>query len=97
MTSSAQVSTAAGRRYLQQLCKHWGHKFPADFTPEHGEIDLPLGRCLLDADDVHLIVRLEPKPDADLDRLEAVVVEHLQRFAFREQLEFRWERGDAAD
>ena len=39
----AEVPTASGSRYLQQLCKHWSHKFTTDFTPEQGTIALPLG------------------------------------------------------
>ena len=66
-----------------------------EFTPEHGVVELPLGLCVLDADDARLSIRLEPKPDADADRFETVVAEHLQRFAVREQLEFKWERSPA--
>lgn len=33
-TLTAMVPTTSGSRYLQQLCKHWSHKFAVDFTPE---------------------------------------------------------------
>ena len=36
--SQATVPTASASRYLQQLCKHWSHKFAVEFTPEHGTI-----------------------------------------------------------
>lgn len=90
------LKTAAGSRYLQQLCKHWSHKFRVDFTPQHGEIDLPLGRCVMDADAQSLTVTLSPSPDADLDRFETVVADHLARFAFRETLDFDWRRTPGA-
>lgn len=93
MTSTVRLPTAAGSRYLQQLCKHWGHKFEVSFTPEHGEIALPLGACVLDADAEGLTVRLTPAPEADLDRFETVVADHLARFAFREELAFDWRRA----
>ena len=92
MTSSVTLTTASGSRYLQQLCKHWSHKFETRFTPEHGEIALPLGACVLDADDRGLQVNLTPADGADLSRFETVVAEHLARFAFRETLEFAWTR-----
>jgi len=92
MTSTAIVATQAGRRYLQQLCKHWGHKFETQFTAEHGKITLPLGLCVLDADDHSLRVQLSPTEGADLGQFETVVADHLARFAFREALQFRWMR-----
>jgi len=42
-TSHADVSTEHASHYLQQLCKHWAHKFPIEFDPNHGVIDLSLG------------------------------------------------------
>ena len=34
--SEARIATASASRYLQQVCKHWSHKFAVEFTPEHG-------------------------------------------------------------
>lgn len=39
-TSHADVVTEHASRYLQQLCKHWAHKFPVEFDLNHGTIDL---------------------------------------------------------
>lgn len=96
MTSTATIPTATGRRYLQQLCHDWANQFPSECAPEHGCIRLPLGACLLEADDAGLRIRLEPNPDADLARFERVVAEHLLRFAAREQQEINWVRADAS-
>ncbi|TIW68350.1 MAG: DUF2218 domain-containing protein, partial [Mesorhizobium sp.] len=50
-TSRADVATEHASRYLQQLCKHWAHKFPVEFDPHHGAIDLTsLGRTVMEAD-----------------------------------------------
>ena len=92
-TSRAHVQTASASRYLQQLGKHWGHKFPVEMTPEHATIDLPFGRCTLDADAVQLTVDLAGSAEADMDKFEEVVAEHLQRFGHRETLVFDWQRG----
>lgn len=86
--SKAVVETEHASRYLQQLCKHWGHKFTVEFTPEKGRIDLGEGRIVdLSAVDKTLIVEVEAP---ELKRMEQVVEEHIVRFAFRETLSFDW-------
>ena len=93
----AEVQTAHASRYLQQLCKHWGHKFTVDFTPTHGEIALPFGPCILDAGEQTLTIVLSAKDAADLPRFQEVVEDHIKRFAFREELAFDWrDRGNPA-
>lgn len=89
-TATARAETAHASRYLQQLAKHWGHKFAVEFTPRAATIDLPMGRCALAADATGLDVILTGQPDADMARFRTVVVEHLQRFGHRETLTFDW-------
>ncbi len=91
--SEAAVSTEKGSGYLKQLCRHWGHKFPVEFDDAHGRIEMPRMACLLRATPEALAVRLELAEGADQARMEEVVREHLQRFAFREQLIFEWKRS----
>ncbi|MDH6234200.1 hypothetical protein M2281_004814 [Mesorhizobium soli] len=86
--SKAVVETEHASRYLQQLCKHWSHKFAVEFSPTEGRIDLGEGRVVdLRADDASLTVEVEA---AELPRMEQVVVDHIVRFAFREDLVFDW-------
>lgn len=86
--SKAIVETEHASRYLQQLCKHWSHKFTVEFTPEKGRIDLGEGRIAdLSADGTALTVEVEAP---ELKRMEQVVEEHITRFAFRETLSFDW-------
>ncbi len=94
--SEARVATAHGSRYLQQLCKHWSHKFTVDFTAERGMIDFGDGRaCALAAGGDALTLRATVPDGADAARFEAVIADHLKRFAFREDLTFDWRRlGD---
>lgn len=92
MTITATVPTTNGSRYLQQLCKHWSHKFETRFDPQAGEIDFPMGPIRMTAQESTLIVTLEPQDDADTDRFKQVVAEHLDRFAFKEApLAFDWQ------
>ena len=91
-SSQARVPTASASRYLQQVCKHWGHKFAVEFTSEEGHIPFSDGRiCNLEATPDVLSLRAEA-PDAEaLEQLQRVVVEHVKRFAFREELgEVQW-------
>jgi hypothetical protein len=96
--SQATIPTASASRYLQQLCKHWSHKFAVDFTPEHGTIPFDAARvCTLDASSEQLALRIEAADDATLEHTQGVVIEHLKRFAFREDFgEVRWERAQSS-
>ncbi|MBZ9703783.1 MULTISPECIES: DUF2218 domain-containing protein [unclassified Mesorhizobium] len=94
--SHADVTTAHASRYLQQLCKHWAHKFPVEFDPNHGAIDLSLGRTIMDADGAALHITVSSDDPGSIERLESVVADHIKRFAFREELTFDWKRAEAA-
>ena len=95
--SQATVPTPSASRYLQQLCKHWSHKFAVEFTPERGTIPFDeTRRCLLDASADKLALRIEAADTATLERMQGVVIEHLKRFAFREDLgNVQWTRAAA--
>ena len=88
----ASVPTAHASRYLQQLCKHWSHKLTVDFTPDAGTIGFPNGvHAVLSASATALQVRLEVPAGEDVERMQRVVAEHFDRFAFREApLPFAW-------
>jgi hypothetical protein len=92
--SQAQVPTASASRYLQQICKHWSHKFAVAFTPERGTVPFSEDRrCEFSAADGMLTMRIEAVDDATLERTQHVVVDHLKRFAFREDLgDIRWRK-----
>lgn len=91
MALTATVPTTHASRYLQQLCKHWSHKFDTSFDAEKGEIAFPMGPIRMEAQAEVLIVTIEPAGDADVDRFKQVVADHLDRFAFREApLTFDW-------
>jgi len=95
IASEARISTAAGSRYLVQLCKHWGHKFSVDYTPERGRITFAADRAAsFEAKPEVLVLRVEVADEGMLQRMQEVVVEHLKRFAFRENLgDVQWSRA----
>lgn len=94
-SSTAYVQTANASRYLQQLCKHWSHRFTVDFTPEEGSIDFGDGEGTVElaASPTQLRVQVSIEDSGDLPGLERVVAEHLARFGFREELIFDWQPG----
>lgn len=90
LIARAQVPTQAASRYLQQLCKHFGHRVPATFDPAQGRIEFAMGLCTLRAGEGALSLQAEAGDADDLRRLEEVVGSHLERFAFREGLRVDW-------
>lgn len=92
----AEVPTQSASRYLQQLAKHWSHRLYVIFTPEKADIGFPNGsKAKLIAHPDHLYVELASPDQETLAQMQTVLVEHLDRFAFREApLEFNWCSAD---
>jgi hypothetical protein len=88
--SVARVETERASIYLQQLCKHFAHKRPVEFTPEKGQISLSAGICRLDAADGVLTIRAEAEGAGQLTQLQDVIEKHLARFAFRNPVTLEW-------
>ncbi|HQZ13624.1 MAG TPA: DUF2218 domain-containing protein [Devosia sp.] len=98
MTVLARHATPKASQYLQQLCKHFGHKVPATFTETHGEVQMPLGLCVLDAADDLLTITITPNEPEGETRLVKVIAVHLERFAWKEGgLTLSWERDGVPD
>jgi len=101
-STTAYVPTAHASRYLQQLCKHWQHSLPVEFSPGRGSIVFPRdargadwaadGKATLIAGAEALTVMLDGSSEAHLEALKGTVARHLDRFAFREApLPFDWQ------
>ncbi|MDX2274409.1 MAG: DUF2218 domain-containing protein [Hyphomonadaceae bacterium] len=87
MQIEADIATPNASKYLQQLCKHWAHKMEVTFNAEQGLVPFaPDARCLLHAEADKLNLKLEAPDRETAARLGRVVVDHLRRFAFREEL-----------
>lgn len=93
--SHAEVATASASRYLQQLCKHFGHKVEASFDERAGTIRFSIGDCRLLAEGEALRLALAAPDGEALLQLQDVVGSHLLRFAFRESLMVEWRPGAA--
>lgn len=92
MDLAGTAATPHASRYLQQLCKHWGHRFDATFDAERGTVDFQDGSSVdLKATDdtLHLVIH---GPEDSMGPLKEVVEEHVDRFAHREgKLTYVWE------
>jgi hypothetical protein len=90
----ATAATAHASRYLQQLCKHWSHRFEVAFDPTAGRIDMGEGvvvslRATPDTIEVDLTTPLERA-----EKMREVIENHIRRFAHREpELAFVWSGG----
>lgn len=90
MLSEARVPTSRSSIYLKQLCRHFGHRLPAEVTGELGQIAFPYGSCELRAEPDELVLRVRAEDEEALARLEDVVGRHLERFGHREELKVSW-------
>ena len=88
--SRAEVVTDHASKYLVQLSKHWSHKFSVEWDETRSHIPFGQAQAWLEAKDGLLVAEIEA-PEADLVRMQQVVADHLNRFAFREgELAFDW-------
>lgn len=91
--SSATVVTPNAGRYMVQLCKHFGHKVPAQWNDHEGRITFEIGEAALRAAPSTLMMVAKAGDPESLTRLEQVMDSHLKRFAFREpQMDVEWRR-----
>jgi len=89
--ATATVATENPSRLINRLCKHWGHKFPAQHDEQKGEIELPIGNCRLQVTEGGLQVVVEAEEPEQLQKLKQVVADHLERMATGEALSFTWQ------
>ena len=86
-----RAKTASGSKYLQQLCKHWSHKFEVEFSETRGQVRFPSAVAIMEASADALLVTIETGDPESVGQLKEVVARHLDRFAFREApLPFEW-------
>jgi len=101
ISSTARVPTLHASRYLQQLCKHWGHNLTVAFNETTGTVTFPRkargadwpgdATLTMQAHGDSLECRLEASANEQLKALKGAVARHLDRFAFREApLQFDW-------
>lgn len=94
MRSSATVVTPNAQRYMVELCRHFGHKVPSEWSDHEGRIRFEMGRAALRAAPETLMLVADAPDTENLSRLEQVVDSHLKRFAAGEPgMAVDWRRG----
>jgi uncharacterized protein len=95
-TATAIVPTANAAKYMQQLCKHWGHKLEVDLSEQRGVVKFPAAVATFEPRPEALKVTIEGEEGEAVERMKGVVASHLDRFAFREApLKFDWSAAEA--
>ncbi|SFR49586.1 DUF2218 domain-containing protein [Litoreibacter janthinus] len=95
-TNTVRITTTRASTYLQQLCKHFGHKVEVQFDPHSGHIKFPFGQCDLSTEQDSLVLTVTAENQADQTKIRSVIASHLERFAFRENPKIEWQPKTAA-
>ncbi|QSB03985.1 DUF2218 domain-containing protein [Natronoglycomyces albus] len=91
-TSHARVDTDRPARYLKQLCSHFDRKANSTFDEEKGRTDFEFGVCEFLVEQGALVLDLTAGDLDQLDKLEFVVGDHLERFGKKDGLAVNWKR-----
>jgi len=93
--ASAQVPTRSGWKYVQQLGKHWSHKLAVELHEPQAVVRFSSALATMRSDQERITTLIEAEDQETLVRMQRVVQEHLDRFAFREApLAFPWSMID---
>jgi len=87
LRSEAWWETGSSARYMTQLCKHFAHRLPVTLNERDGQIVFSAGVCDAVAEETGLRLRASAEDEEALEQVQTVVIQHLQRFAFRELTE----------
>ncbi|RLZ07856.1 DUF2218 domain-containing protein [Acinetobacter sp. 2JN-4] len=91
MNSTTQITTIEGKRISKRLVNHWKHKFEVSETETHSKIFMPTATVTLTPQPQHLDVLIENQQE-DVERLEQVVIDHLNRMA-QQEFTAEWQRS----
>jgi len=92
MITHGRARTASADRYVQQLVKHWGHKFATSYANGRGEVPFRAEtHATFDAREDGIAITLVTADGESAEQMKNVIARHLDRFAFREgALAFDW-------
>lgn len=97
LRSTATVTTERSSRWIKQMNSHLGRKAEVREIPDGGRLLLLAGgSCAMTGDDTTLRLAAEAPDEAALERVQAVVGGHLERFAAAEGLAVQWQRNGAS-
>ncbi|MGJ8546001.1 MAG: DUF2218 domain-containing protein [Sulfitobacter sp.] len=83
-TTTGYYQTTNASKYLQQLCKHFGHKIEVSYDAKNGWAAFEMGTAHLSANDDGLTITCTVQTPAAVSAVHGVIDSHLEKFAFRE-------------
>jgi len=106
LNRNGKAEVQNGRRYIEQLCRHWAHKLDVRLDDEGGRVVFPKDAddpnysedaiAIFSATESRLDVQLTAFTWTQLEELCTVIDDHLDRFAFREGgLRLAWESASS--
>ena len=88
-------ATPNASKYLQQLCKHFGHKVDVEYDESAGLAALPCGPARMTATAEGLSVSIDLEDLDNRQKAQSIIDSHLERFAFREDFKaMNWTTSD---
>lgn len=89
------VTDLGPTKLIGRLAKHWSHKLEVVHDDTGGtRIEFGNATCVLRVQGDAIAATIESADRAELEKLEPVVAEHLQRMARGEALSIQWQRQD---
>lgn len=94
MKRYSHIATTQAARLAKRLGNHWKHKFEVQETAQELRILMPSATIVLQPQSDTLYTEIIALDEhTDLNRLEQVVLDHLQRMG-QEQLSADWQQAD---
>ncbi|WP_160241031.1 DUF2218 domain-containing protein [Acinetobacter indicus] len=94
MKRYSHIATTQAARLVKRLGNHWKHKFEVQETAQELRILMPSATIVLQSQSDALYTEIIALDEhTDLNRLEQVVLDHLQRMG-QEQLSADWQQAD---
>lgn len=89
---------AKPERYIQQLVKHWGHKYATNYDEGDGVGVFPFSEheiAVMTAQKDGIAIHLTTADQPQNEHMRGVIERHIDRFAFREvPLAYEWKSRD---
>lgn len=88
--STSIIKTQVASSYIGKLCRHFAHKIETEYTDTTGKAIFPGGICMMHAEPNQLTFRIETHDSEGLEKIKGVLIRHLVKFAYKENLVVTW-------
>jgi len=92
-SSVSRVALSNPSQQLVRLCKHMGHKIPAEYNETEGELKFEFGVCKLSATEAQLAMFCEANSLESLDKMQDIMGRHLEQLAWKDEPKVTWQNA----